>query len=66
MEIEVEGKISDPVRTCALGEVSEERGDYMRGEPPWGVSCSSQRLGSSALGSNGKMSPFGWVEGYWG
>ena len=58
-----EGKGSDQVRTGALGEVSEERGSYMRGEQPWGGSFSSHRLGSSALGSNGKTSPFGWLEG---
>ena len=49
-----------------LGGDSEDEGDYMGGDPPWGVSGLSHILGASALGSDTrKMSPLGRLEGWW-
>ena len=48
----------------SLGGHSEEKGDYMGGEPPWGMSGLSHILGTPVLGSSrGKTSPLGWLEG---
>ena len=47
-----------------VGRDSEEKGDYMGGDPPWEVSGSSHTLGVPALGSDtGKINPFQWLEG---
>ena len=41
---------------------TEEKRDYIGGDPPWGVSSSSHRLGISLLGSNtGETGP--WLAG---
>ena len=54
---------SEPV---SLGGDSEEKGDSICGDPPWGVSGLNHTLGVPALGSaTGKMSFLGWLEGQW-
>ena len=48
------------------GGESEEKGDYMDGNPPWGVSSLSHILGAPDLASNKrKTSPLGWLEDLW-
>ena len=45
---------------------SEEKGEYMVGDPPWGVSSESHRLGAPVLGFyTGAMNPLGWLEFCW-
>lgn len=47
-----------------LREDSEEKRDYMGGNPPWAVSGLSHPLGTPVLGSDTrKMSPFASLEG---
>ena len=47
-------------------EDSEEKGDYMGGDPPWGVSILSYPIGCpSPEIQYGKMRPLGWLEGRW-
>lgn len=45
---------------------SEEKGEYMVGDPRWGVSSESHRLGAPVLGFyTGEMNPLGWLEFCW-
>ena len=48
----------------SLGGDSEEKGDYMGRDPPWGVSDSSYILDAPVLWSaTRKKSPLSWLEG---